>query len=123
MAKKASIIPQIGGASPWFLNLPQHLHHDSSNIFGFHQQAPSRDRRRQGKVTPLAMVLRFHMPHDMFQAPGIRTPEAGGLVGLRARPMLYSDTTKESRVFMNADRAPDHSSPEFKNRDYFLGLL
>jgi predicted ATPase len=35
----------------------------------------------------------------------------------------YSDTTKESRVFMNADRAPDHSSPEFKNRDYFLGLL
>jgi hypothetical protein len=24
---------------------------------------------------------------------------------------------------MNADRAPDHSSPEFKNRDYFLGLL
>jgi hypothetical protein len=34
-----------------------------------------------------------------------------------------SDATKDSRVFMNADRAPDHSSPEFKNRDYFLGLL
>jgi hypothetical protein len=34
-----------------------------------------------------------------------------------------SDATKDSKVFMKADRAPDHSSPEFKNRDYFLGLL
>jgi hypothetical protein len=35
----------------------------------------------------------------------------------------YSDATKDSKVFMNADRAPGYSSPEFKNRDYFLGLL
>jgi hypothetical protein len=37
--------------------------------------------------------------------------------------MIYSDATKDSKVFMNADRAPGYSSPEFKNRDYFLGLL
>jgi hypothetical protein len=35
----------------------------------------------------------------------------------------YSDTTKDSAVFMDVDCTPDLSFPELKNLDYFLGLL